>query len=319
MSDGLTQGRINKYLKSIKEANLEAPDTSGAENLRGQEAILKEFWNANKPEKAPKLKPQPAPKPVVPESAGPRDLGPTTDANALEAMRAEMQAEIANMRELLAKSSASQGGITVEAIEKLLSKQANGNITNNEVREGYVPPGDALDKPVVLWTPQQNEYLSFRDEGGLRVSPPNGQPWLKFENRFRWTVKSGDTWKVRAISAYVCYSKSTLEWVKKHHKFNNTIFMDVSKAIETSEHSEWMQQFNRFYAGLMNVGDGRLPSMAAEYGLPTSMETEPDDRRRQIAEAQTKEHFKQIRAAEDTYAMERAADKMLTATAPMQH
>ena len=322
MSDGLTQGRINKYLKSIGEAGLTAPDTSGAVDLRGQEAILKEFWNANKPPPGPKPKKEIAPKAPTAAPSGPTDLGDTTDAKAIEALKAEMQAELAKMREFMAKQTtapSSQGGITVEAIEKLLNKQTNGSVTNNEVREGYVPPGDALDKPVVLWTPQQNEYLSFRNEGGMRVFPPNGQPWLKFENRFRWTVRSGDTWKVRAISAYVCYSKSTLDWVKKHHKFNNTVFMDVSKAIETSEHGEWMQQYNRFYAGLMNVSDGRLPSMAAEYGLPTSMEVEPDARRAQIAEAQTQQHFKQIRAAEDNFAREREADKMLTANAPMQH
>lgn len=323
MADGFTKARITQLHTKIAAAGLTAPDVSAlGEDLDKQEALLKDFWTENKPEGFTMTRteaPAPpaatrveTPPPPVPATA-PQDLGTTSDKEAIEIMKAQ----IAALTEAVTKAAAPQGGgITMDALEKLLEKQSSGKITMNSVREGYVPPGEALAEPVVFWTPQQNDYLSFRYEGGMVVTPPHGLAWIKFDNRFRWSVKSGDTYKVRAISAYICRSKPVYDFILKHHKFNNTIFLDTAKAIGASEHGEWMQQYTRFYGSLVNMADVRLPKMAAQLGLPTGVDTLPDRYREMIAEEQTKQYFAGMRNSEEDFHRERASDAMLTATAP---
>lgn len=309
MSDNLTKGRIAKYTGWIKEVGLTPPDVNHLASLSEQEAAIKEFWNQNKPDgwvapgsnKAPKLQP--------------KDLGEkVSDRKANEDIIAAMRQEIAELKALVSTPQVKQAGSPedfAKAIEMVLKSQRDGAVEKGMVRPGYVPPEDVLEEPVTFFTPQQNEYLSFRYEGGLKVLPPHDQPYIKFDNKFRWSVKSGNTYKIRAIAVYKCRSKAEKEWIMKHPKFGNTIFLESAKAIAASEYGEWAQQYNRFYAGVVNMSDTRLPSMAHTLGLPVSTQTLPDEYRRMIAEKQTEQHFRQMKQVQEDYVAARERDKML--------
>lgn len=305
-NENMTKARIAKITAQINAAGLKQPEIPEVSTIDEQDKILRDYWAQNKPK--------------VPKKSKVIDLGEKTDDQANKAMIEAMQKQIAELQSMISRATAYSPQAQVdpsafaEAMKAVLDQQKKGNVEDGEVQEGYVPPHDVLEQPITYFCPQQNEYLSFRWEGGLRVTPPNGKKYIKFDNKFRWAIQTVNGPKVRAISTYVCRSKSESEWIENHPKFNRTVFRESNKAIEASEMTEWTIQFNRNFANVAAMSDARLPQLAHSMGIPVSPSTMPDEYRQMIAEAQTRQHFEHIKANVQAQIAERDHDRLLVSS-----
>lgn len=258
------------------------------------------------------------------------DLGVDPSEKELAAMAEDMKAQFAqqlkeleelkaSLREAMTKPQQSQAGgseFNMAALEAVLQKVTQGK-TNayGMIREGYIPPEDVLSPPVQFFCNQQSEYLSFLPHGGLMIPPPNEKKMLRFINKFRWVVQTSTGPKVRALSTYVCSSKSEQEWIKKHPKFGRTIFVESEKAIRATAETEYVHKYNQFRQSLALMNDGDLAPMAFQHGIPTNSETHPDMYRDKIAEIQTEQYFADIKAAHGNEMVERRQDEELLRSA----
>lgn len=226
----------------------------------------------------------------------------------------ELKERLARLEKaILAQNERPQyGGLTEEQLIRVLQR-ANEGKTNKDglVRSDWIEPDDRLEEAVTFFTPFERDYLTYLPNGGVNEEPPNNKTILKFKNKFRWIQPTLNGPKVRAIATFSTLSKKEVDWVKRHPKFNRTIFLDSKEAVTYSESTQYARLFNKHVGILSNVGDSQMTAMAKEHGIPTSAAITPDEYRALIAELRARDEMRLTGDAEKLYFAERQADKLL--------
>ena len=167
MSDNLTKGRIQKYLNKIAAEHLTAPDVSSIASLDEQEAVLKAFWNDNKPAVLPK------------QSV--KEAKVSIKAVADDRVAA-LEKDLAEMKALMAQAIAANkggGGITTDDLLKVLQKAASGQQDEYKLmRPEYIPVDDMMEKAETFFVANGNHRVWGKRIGDHWTPPPFNYPNL---------------------------------------------------------------------------------------------------------------------------------------------
>lgn len=253
-----------------------------------------------------------------------REVIPTekTDAQAKEKIQKvvasdsdELLKRIERLEAALTKAAVapqtSPAGMTEEQFTRLLAKVNHGKTNEAGLfRSDWIDPEDRIE-PETFFTPFEREFLTFVPNGGVNEEPPNNKPFLRFKNAFRWIQNTVNGPKIRTVATLTVASQKEKEWVMRHPKYGNSIFLDSESAVKFTDEDDYARLVRKHLNVLGHIADGKLAIMAHEMGIPVSARTTPDQYREAIAARRASTERQQKLSEEAAWKQARQADKML--------
>lgn len=244
------KARISKLLKDIEAVGLTPPTTPDDISAVEREAVLKEWWKANRPAPDPKSNLQ-----SLRSKADLLDVYYTNDTSeeALETaikeaetflkerskqqMEERKEEKAANTEDLL--SIAKEIGKAVgEEVGKAVSPKEKGEEREANYRE-YDPSDLAEAKtyfaPMVVW-----KVPKIR-RGGQFINPPFGK--IMFRHLEGGSVRVGNRTQTRYMCSYTTDSKKEQAYLETHPLFNKVFYLSEHQTRVASEDVEYAVKF----------------------------------------------------------------------------
>ncbi len=175
-----------------------------------------------------------------------KDIGPTEIKAMLGAIK-ELQEQSKKDREeynkkLAELSSASGFGASGSRYNEDFIKMMREINRPDHSKDGIIPmefanAEDKLDEPVTFFGTKSRIKIGVIEVGGQRLSPPNNNDWVVFQNDF-W-FRDQFTGKLHVRCHYTTQSKAMAEYLRKSNKYRVEIFEDTNEASAVSENSYW--------------------------------------------------------------------------------
>lgn len=233
-----------------------------------------------------------------------------------------LEEKLAKQAELFERLMAEKGapqmsGLSGEDLVKAVQKAADGRQTEyGLLREEYIPKDDLLESPKVYYMAGPTHNIWGKQVGNLMVPPPFGWKRIKFTEAYGWVTRDGRGLHQKRISTFECWSKTISDFVESLPEFGKMIYLNMDRAMTTSENSDFIALYNKHFGSLMNMSFGKLMEMAHNppYNMPTSMSYTHKDYAAAIAEKRAMEELEQQRAKFDSAIRSKGVQQMLEAT-----
>jgi len=174
-----------------------------------------------------------------------KGIGPTEVKAMLGAIK-DLQKQIANNKEEYDKklselSGGGNFGASGSRYNEDFIKMMREINRPDHSKDGIIPMefANAEDKcdPVTFFGTKSKIKIGVIEVGGQRLSPPNNNEWVVFQNDF-W-FRDPFTGKLHVRCHYTTQSKAMAEYLRKSNKYRVEIFEDTNEASAVSENSYW--------------------------------------------------------------------------------
>ena len=319
----LLEARITKAKEDIKLLGLDVPEQAEDQSKEDYLSVLKAFHKDNK--NAPKKTKEEQP-PIGANEVGTTRFTAEVVEQMLQKQAAQFEERLKKereerdkenqkldkvLRQLQASSPSSEKGNLMQ--DPAFLAAMDQIIHGRERKDGlidsrYVNEADRI-KPVTFWATKKFGKLTFRIEGGVRISPPNGSEGVKFHYNFRNV--DPQTLRITTRGYFVTESRLMAEWLRKHEKFGVEIFENIEDADQQNANSDWADARDRALQILNQQTDDRIINVALQLGVKFNQKTSIPDIKRLVAEKQANKAFQEQAAARAEFMQRQNADALL--------
>ena len=288
-NDNLTKARITKLKNQISGLGLNVPVLQEDLSLSEQEALLKEFWAANKTSgdsASSDLRRQADLRGI--------DYSPETDDELLaeeikehdRRMKQVSESRMEQRRESVSMDTMKE--FAKEVASSVAKEVASANSKDGDrrvVSEREYDPND-LTESRTYFAPMVYYKLPMKRIGGQLVEPPFGK--IEFKMLEGSSVRVGDQNQTRYISSYTTDSKREQAYIETHPKFGKSFFHSDSAARITSDEHKYAIKFGERMNMLRTYQAPDLYRMAGDLGIRIDLGMSLDTLRDTIASEQAK-------------------------------
>lgn len=204
-----------------------------------------------------------------------QEKAPEKSVTALEEAMSVMAKKIEALEAEKKNQKQDAGGLTSDAIAKLVEGAIRGSKGNENwsdgVDEAQIDPDDYEPEGVRFCHPSMGYVIADDKRKGQIVRLPYNKPYIFFAHESTRIIQQGRYGATAPVSSYTSYSKKEIKWIREHSIYGTVIFETTKQAMD--QRAEFAMRMAPIMTVVQDYDFPSLMKRCQEYGIPMSDNT----------------------------------------------